>query len=1098
MGSIDCFRTQTSWVTLFLIYSGCFCLLTEAQMKIPPETVQKWANSISEQLNAVALKYSGAALLQKKLKDVEPIIQIKEVDGAELVQEFSEEIEMMLGSKMKSVKRLADTVEDADLYHEFNSSLEFDYFNSLLINTMDEESNYIELGGEFPLEENEHFNNLPVNTLMSDIQVPTNVYNQDPDILNGVYMSEALNDVFSNNFQRDPTLTWQFFGSSTGFFRLYPGIKWTPDPNGVVSFDCRNRNWYIQAATSPKDIIIVVDVSGSMKGLKLTIAKHTINTILDTLGENDFVNIIAYTDYVSYVEPCFKGTLVQADLDNREHFKLLVDELQVKGEGKVKKAMKESFRVLNEATVNGQGSLCNQAIMLITDGAMEDFQSVFEEFNWPEKKVRVFTYLIGRDMTFSENVKWIACNNKGYYTHINTLADVQENVMEYLHVLSRPMVIDHDHDIIWTEAYMDSVLFNSMAQSLLLMTTVAMPVFSKKKETLSHGILLGVVGTDVPLLEVMMMAPRYKLGAHGYAFLITNNGYILAHPDLRPLYKDGKKLKPKPNYNSVDLTEAEWEDTEDILRTSMVKGQTGTLTLDVRAAVDKGKRPLFLKNNYFYTTINDTPFSFGMVLTQGYGQYRFVGNVSIEEGLHDLQQPDLTIANEWTYCETDIDPHHRKLTQLQAVIRYLTGKEPELECDEVLLQQVLFDAVVTAPLEAYWTTLMLTEPGVEDGMDTAFLGTRSGLMRVTRYAGSEKRKGKNFLTSADKVNLFTLDHHPLWYRLAVESKPGQFYYYVPADDVNKGRNMVVAVTSVIVTDKKRTALAGVIGVQMSLDLLEKKFFATAKQLNDTDCSSVEGLCPLSCESTDINCYLVDNNGFVVISKEKGDVGKFFGEVDGSVMAHLLKSGLFKRVTLYDYQAMCKNSHHHSSGARPLLSPFFGLMAAVKWLFSNLMLFLLEFNICGLWHNDYFVDAKSGYHTSHKQKKVDSLVPCNTEYPGFTYDTTIRETNSIIKCGRCQKMFVLQQVVNSNLVMLVVQADCDCSRQYSPITLTPKEVKYNATVKCNRMKSQKIRRRPESCHAYHPHENAKDCGGACEISISVALFFISLVISLALC
>lgn len=48
-------------------------------------------------------------------------------------------------------------------------------------------------------------------------------YPTDPDILNGVYMSEALNDVFVNNFQKDPTLTWQYFGSSTGFFRLYPG-----------------------------------------------------------------------------------------------------------------------------------------------------------------------------------------------------------------------------------------------------------------------------------------------------------------------------------------------------------------------------------------------------------------------------------------------------------------------------------------------------------------------------------------------------------------------------------------------------------------------------------------------------------------------------------------------------------------------------------------------------------------------------------------------------------------------------------------------------------------------------------------------------------
>ncbi|XP_016330697.1 voltage-dependent calcium channel subunit alpha-2/delta-4-like isoform X2 [Sinocyclocheilus anshuiensis] len=1095
--SIMCHIRGSSWVTFFMVYTGWLCIFTHAQMKIPPETVQKWAITLSEQINAIASKYSGAALLQKKLKDVEPIIRIEDVDGARLVQDFADEIERMLGSKMKSVKRLADTAEDADLYHEYNASLQFDYFNALLVNTMDEEGNFIELGGEFPLEENEHFNKLSVNTLMSDILVPTNVYNKDPDILNGVYMSETLNDIFINNFQKDPTLTWQYFGSSAGFFRLYPGIKWTPDANGVVSFDCRNRNWYIQAATSPKDIVIVVDVSGSMKGLKMTIAKHTINTILDTLGENDFVNVIAYTDYVRYVEPCFKGTLVQADLDNREHFKLLVEELHVKGEAKVKKAMKESFRILADARANGQGSLCNQAIMLITDGAMEDFQSVFEEFNWPDKKVRVFTYLIGRDMTFSENVKWIACNNKGYYTHISTLADVQENVMEYLHVLSRPMVINHDHDIIWTEAYMDSVLFKSKAHSLLLMTSVAMPVFSKKKETLSHGILLGVVGTDVPLLEVMKLAPRYKLGAHGYAFLITNNGYILAHPDLRPLYSDGKKLKPKPNYNSVDLSEAEWEDTKDSLRTAMVKGETGTLNLDVRAAVDKGKRPVFLKNDYFYTTINETPFSFGMVLTRGHGQYVFFGNVSVEEGLHDLQQPDLTIADEWTYCETDIDPHHRKLTQLQAVVRYLTGKEPDLECDEILLQEVLFDAVVTAPLEAYWTALTLTAPGVDEGMESAFLGTRSGLMRVIRYAGSEKRVGKKFLTPVDKENLFTVDHFPIWYRLAAENKPGQFFFYVPHDDINKGKNTFVAVTSVTVTEGKRTAVAGAIGMQASMDLLERVFMSIAKQPNNTDCSDVDGICPLSCESIDVNCYLVDNNGFIMVSKEKGDVGKFFGEIDGSVMAQLLKSGLFKRVTLYDYQAMCKNAHHHASGARPLLSPFYGLLAIIKWFFSHFVMLLLEFNICGLWHNDYVVDAKAGFHATHRQKKVELMQPCNTEYPGFMYDTSIRETNSIIKCGRCQKMFVLQQVPNSNLVMLVVQADCDCSRQYAPITLAPREVKYNATVKCNSMKSQKIRRRPESCHAYHPHENAKDCGGACGIAVSLTLYFICLATSLAL-
>lgn len=50
----------------------------------------------------------------------------------------------------------------------------------------------------------------------------------------------------------------------------------------------------------------------------------------------------------------------------------------------------------------------------------------------------------------------------GYFTQISTLADVQENVMEYLHVLSRPKVIDQEHDTVWTEAYIDSTVSGSL------------------------------------------------------------------------------------------------------------------------------------------------------------------------------------------------------------------------------------------------------------------------------------------------------------------------------------------------------------------------------------------------------------------------------------------------------------------------------------------------------------------------------------------------------------------------------------------------------------------------------------------------------------
>uniref|UniRef100_A0A8C4YGX6 Calcium voltage-gated channel auxiliary subunit alpha2delta 4 n=1 Tax=Gopherus evgoodei TaxID=1825980 RepID=A0A8C4YGX6_9SAUR len=978
--------------------------------------VKSWADAFGGEIYSIMTKYSGSLLLQKKYKDVEPILKIKEVNGLELVKKFSEEMESMLRRKVEAVERLVEAAEDADLKHEFNSSLVFDYYNSLLINEKDENDNYVELGDEFILEPNEHFNNLLVNTTYSDVQLPTNVYNKDPDILNGVYMSEALNPIFVDNFQRDPTLTWQYFGSSTGFFRLYPGIKWMPDENGVISFDCRNRGWYIQAATSPKDIIIVVDISGSMKGLLMTIAKHTIITILDTLGENDFVNIIAYNDYVHYVEPCFKGILVQADRDNREHFKQLVDELQAKGVGTVNKAVLESFKILREFREAGQGGLCNQAIMLITDGAVEDYESVFEKYNWPDRKVRVFTYLIGREVTFAQNVKWIACNNKGYYTQISTLADVQENVMEYLHVLSRPMVINHDHDIIWTEAYMDSALFASQAQSCCH-ATVAMRSSAKKKIT-SHGILLGVVGSDVPLRELLKLAPRYKLGVHGYAFLNTNNGYILSHPDLRPLYREGKKLKPKPNYNSVDLSEVEWEDQDEILRTAMINGETGYLAMDVKVPVDKGgcfsKRLfplsffliylsrngfLFLTNDYFFTDISGTPFSLGVVLSRGHGEYILLGNTSVEEGLHDLLQPDLTLANEWIYCITDIDPDHRKLSQLEAMIRFLTGEEPDLECDEDLVQEVLFDAVVTAPMEAYWTALALNmSDETEQGVEMAFLGTRAGLMRSLLYVGSEKLSNRQFLTLGEKESIFTMDHFPLWYRRAAEHPPGSFIYSITSEEGSGNPHLST----------------------------------TAK----------EG----------------DGENKFVTHSPLLPAGKFFGEVDGSVMNQLLNMGMFRQVTMYDYQAMCKMPYHHHSGAQPLLSPIYTFLAAAKWLIT----------LCLSVPQSSFLTSSLFAIAAHKHKKHDMLQPCDTEYPVFVYENTIRETNGLIECGDCQKMFVAQQIANSNLLLLVTDAACDCSI-FPPVLLEAKEVKYILLLsqRCDRMRSQKLRRRPDTCHAFHP-------------------------------
>lgn len=61
---------------------------------------------------------------------------------------------------------------------------------------------------------------------------------------------------------------------------------------------------------------------------------------------------------------------------------------------------------------------------------------------------------------------------------------------------------------------------------------------------------------------------------------------------------------------------------------------------------------------------------------------------------------------------------------------------------------------------------------------------------------------------------------------------------------------------------------------------------------------------LNCASDDFECFVLDDNGYVIISPELSDTGKFFGEVRGFLMHHLVNERVFKKMIIYDYQAVC--------------------------------------------------------------------------------------------------------------------------------------------------------------------------------------------------
>lgn len=63
-------------------------------------------------------------------------------------------------------------------------------------------------------------------------------------------------------------------------------------------------------------------------------------------------------------------------------------------------------------------------------------------------------------------------------------------------------------------------------------------------------------------------------------------------------------------------------------------------------------------------------------------------------------------------------------------------------------------------------------------------------------------------------------------------------------------------------------------------------------------------CKKTCASDDLDCYVLDNNGFIIISEQSHHTGQFFGQTDGTIMDSLVQDGIYKKITVLDNQGAC--------------------------------------------------------------------------------------------------------------------------------------------------------------------------------------------------
>ncbi|XP_023180764.1 voltage-dependent calcium channel subunit alpha-2/delta-2 isoform X2 [Xiphophorus maculatus] len=1041
-------------------------------------TMIHWAGRIEKELEKVLQHVTGAQQMRSIYNEKKSQFEIKRNNPKDLVERVARDISKLLNSKSKALEKLVREAEQLQKEHVWKDGVTenaISYYDSKA------DSDYTEDGEEeAPLEtssslelefvDDPNFKN-KVNYSSSAVQIPTDIYKGSPVILNELNWTQALERVFIENRREDSSLRWQVFGSATGVTRYYPATPWRA-PNKIDLYDVRRRPWYIQGASSPKDMVIIVDVSGSVSGLTLKLMKTSVIAMLDTLSDDDYVNVAKFNEKAEAVVPCFR-TLVQANVRNKKIFKDAVKHMQAKGTTDYKSGFTFAFeQLLNESSAPRAN--CNKMIMMFTDGGEDRAQEIFEKYNWPNKTVRVFTFSVGQHNYDVTPLQWIACANKGYYFEIPSIGAIRINTQEYLDVLGRPMVLagPKGKQVQWTNVYQDAL-------GLGLVITGTMPVFNLTADSASsqNQLILGVMGVDVAINEIKKKTPTYRLGANGYTFATDPNGYVLLHPNLRP------KIINFREPVTLDFLDAELEDNnKEEIRRQMIDGKSGqrkikTLIKSVdERYIDEAMR------TYTWTPVEGTNYSLGLVLPT-YSENHVKANLSdqiLQVQFSYIKDFESLLPNSFEseghvfiapreYCN-DLELSNNNTEFLLNFIALMEKVTPDSkQCDSLLLHNLILDTgIIRQLVDKVWKNKDLNTYGFL----AVFAATDGGITRVFPNKAAE--------TWEEDPEPFNASY----YRRSLDNKGYIFtapYRSAGADLLNPENDTVgiLVSTALDITIGGKTVKPAVLGVKLDLEAWTDKFKILASNHTDSrqgsnTCGPNRG-CEMDCEanSDDLLCYLIDDGGFLIMSNQKDDwseVGKFLGVVDPNLMYALYNNSFYKRKQSFDYQSVCELLQNSDTGAarRGVFVPTIADFVNLAWWTSAAAWSLFQQLLYGLAYHSWFVTDE--VEAEVIESKERSCVMIQTQY----YFSNLSNSYNILQdCGNCSRLIHAKRINNTNLLFVVAEKLPCSSCEIEDLSQDKEEFKEENP--CEEMTTARYRKGPSTCFDSNAAENTSDCG-----------------------